>query len=124
MAEIRINAKAIRGNIEKLSSYLNKNNIKWSLIVKIMGGHRLWIGPEHDILSYEPDNYPITYKEVPGGVVLIGNEEKLTGLTKEIVVVLEEEGTNVAVKHIITNNNLWAVNFAALSISVMATGSK
>lgn len=40
MAEIRINAKAIRGNIEKLSSYLNKNNIKWSLIVKIMGGHR------------------------------------------------------------------------------------
>ena len=91
---------------------------------KIMGGHRLWVAPEHDILSYEPDNYPISYKEVPGGIVLIGNEEKLTGLTKEIVVMLEEEGTNVAVKHIITNNNLWPVEFAAWSISVMATGGK
>jgi hypothetical protein len=89
---------------------------------KIMGGHRLWIAPEHDILSYEPDNSPIEYKRVPGGIVLIGNPEKSTGVTKEIVVALEEEGTNVAIKHMVTNNNLWPVEFAAWSISVMAPG--
>lgn len=91
---------------------------------KILGGHRLWIAPEHDMLSYEPDNSPIKYRAIPGGIVLFGNPEKSTGLTKEIVVVLEEEGANVAIKHIITNNNMWAVDFAAWSISVMATGGK
>ncbi len=91
---------------------------------KIMGGHRLWIAPEHDVLSYAPDNSPIKYRAIPGGIVLFGNPEKSTGLTKEIVVMLEEEGTNVAIKHLITNNNLWPAEFAAWSLSVMAPGGK
>ena len=89
---------------------------------KILGGHRLWISPEHEILSYEPDNSPIKYEEVPGGIHLIGNPEKSTGLTKEIYIILEEEGSNVSVRHLITNNNLWPVEFAAWSLSVMAPG--
>lgn len=40
MAEIHINTKVIKSNIEKLSAYLDKNNMQWSLIVKILGGHR------------------------------------------------------------------------------------
>ena len=91
---------------------------------KILGGHRLWIAPEHEILSYEPDNSPIEYKKIPGGILLLGNPEKSTGLTKEIFVVLEEEGTNVAVKHRITNRNLWPVEFALWALSVMAPGGK
>ena len=91
---------------------------------KILGGHRLWISPEHEVLTYEPDNSPIEYKIVPGGILLIGNPEKSTGLTKEIFVVLEEEGTNVAVKHRITNRNLWPVEFSVWSLSVMAPGGK
>lgn len=91
---------------------------------KILGGHRLWMSPEHEILSYEPDNSPIEYKKIPGGVHLIGNLEKSTGLRKEIFIMLEEEGTNVALKHCITNNNLWPVEFAAWSLSVMAPGGK
>ncbi len=91
---------------------------------KIQGGHRLWISPEHDILTYAPDNDPIEYKEIPGGAVLFGNPEEISGVTKEIVIALEEEGTNVAIKHLITNDNLWPVDFAAWSISVMGTGGK
>ena len=40
MAEISIHTGVIENNIKKLSAYLNKNNLQWSLIVKILGGHR------------------------------------------------------------------------------------
>lgn len=40
MAEIKINTELIKNNIKKLSAYLSKHNIEWSLIVKILGGHK------------------------------------------------------------------------------------
>lgn len=40
MAEIHIEASRIRNNIRKLSSFLSKHDIEWSLIVKILGGHK------------------------------------------------------------------------------------
>ncbi|MCK5128600.1 MAG: hypothetical protein KAQ68_02015 [Clostridiales bacterium] len=89
---------------------------------KILGGHRIWMSPEHDVLTYEPDNEPIEYKQITGGVHIIGNLEKGTGLRKEMFVMLEEIGTNVAIKHCITNNNLWPVELAAWAMSVMAPG--
>jgi len=60
MAEIRTNAQNIKGNIRKLSEYLNKHNIKWSLIVKILGGHK-------DVLS------AILDKEVISGMHSVGD---------------------------------------------------
>jgi len=40
MAELQINIKEIRNNIKKISTYLKKHNIQWSLITKVFSGDR------------------------------------------------------------------------------------
>ncbi|MBN1300906.1 MAG: alanine racemase [Melioribacteraceae bacterium] len=40
MAVLKVNTNIIIGNIRKLSSYLNQNNITWSLVTKILNGNR------------------------------------------------------------------------------------
>ncbi len=40
MAELHINAKIILRNIQKLDEFLKKNNIKWTLVTKILSGNR------------------------------------------------------------------------------------
>ena len=91
---------------------------------KILGGHRLWMAPEHEVLSYEPDNSPIEYEIKEDSLHVLGNPGKTTGLRKEMFIKIDENGTNVLVRHRITNNNLWAVEFAPWALSVMASGGK
>jgi len=40
MAELQINITEIRSNIKKLSTYFEKNDIKWSLITKVFSGDK------------------------------------------------------------------------------------
>lgn len=40
MATLNVNTNTILANIQKLSSYLNENNITWSLVTKILNGNK------------------------------------------------------------------------------------
>ena len=40
MAQLEINITEIRNNIKKISKYLKKNNIEWSLITKVFSGDK------------------------------------------------------------------------------------
>lgn len=91
---------------------------------KILGGHRVWVSPEHDVLSYDPDNDPIEFEEIEGGLHVIGNPEKTSGLQKEMFIKIDEEGTNVLVHHRITNISLRPIDFSVWCLSVMAPGGK
>jgi predicted amino acid racemase len=65
MSELTINSQIIKANILKLSKYLKRHNIEWSLIVKILGGHR-------EVLS------AILDEEVLGGIHSIGDSRILS----------------------------------------------
>jgi predicted amino acid racemase len=40
MSILKVNTKTIIGNVRQLSEYLNKNNITWSLVTKILNGNK------------------------------------------------------------------------------------
>ena len=50
MAEVIVNSKKIIHNIEKINSHLEKHNLTWSLVVKILSGHKEFL----DILLHHP----------------------------------------------------------------------
>ncbi len=86
----------------------------------IRGGHRLWVAPEADPLTYELDNYPIEVEEIPNGVRTSQPTDKLSGVHKTMDITLDPGTNMVKVVHTLTNENDKAVECAPWSLSVMA----
>ncbi|HKS30251.1 MAG TPA: hypothetical protein VJS44_20670 [Pyrinomonadaceae bacterium] len=92
---------------------------------KPWGGHRLWTAPEANPRSYVPDNDPVEYEaEGERGLRLTQRVERETGIQKELFVTLEDEGTRVTIRHVITNRNLWAIEVAPWAITNMKAGGE
>jgi hypothetical protein len=91
---------------------------------KIYGGHRLWHSPETIPRTYEPDNHSVEWEEIPGGIRTIQELEKLSGIRKEMEIVLSPEGTRVRILHRLTNKGRWPVELSVWSITAMAAGGK
>jgi hypothetical protein len=92
---------------------------------RLYGGHRLWHAPEVAPRTYEPDNSAITLEEQDDlEIRLIQPVEKTTGIQKEIDVQMDGRKAHVRLIHRLRNTNLWAVELACWSISVMAQGGK
>ncbi|HEX8175783.1 MAG TPA: hypothetical protein VF543_11750 [Pyrinomonadaceae bacterium] len=90
---------------------------------KPWGGHRLWTAPEANPRSYVPDNAPVEYRpEGKHGVHLTQQVERETGIQKELTITLDDEGSRVRVRHVITNRNLWAIDVAPWAITNMNAG--
>ncbi len=88
----------------------------------IYGGHRLWHAPEMRPRTYVPDNQPVAYESLPGGVRLTQSIEPLTGIQKSLDVILAPEGSHVRVIHRLCNQGVWEIELAAWALSVMAPG--
>jgi len=85
------------------------------------GGHRLWVAPE-GAASKALDNGPVDVEAGDLRLVLRQPKEPESGMEKEIEVVLAPKGTEVTVRHRITNRNPWPVRFAPWALSVMRPG--
>lgn len=86
------------------------------------GGHRLWMSPEDQVLTYALDNQPI-HAEVKGGVIeLTGNLEKETGLVKQMTIRLAPTGSAVEVEHKITNRSAKTRDIAIWALTMMTPG--
>ncbi len=87
------------------------------------GGHRLWIAPEADPWSYELDNEPYAEAyEIPGGVHTRQDPGCITGVQKEMDILLDDETGFVTIRHRLTNCrneslklSLWTVNVCGLN---------
>ncbi|HYP29653.1 MAG TPA: hypothetical protein VE262_23270 [Blastocatellia bacterium] len=92
---------------------------------KPWGGHRLWAAPEAMPRTYAPDNTAIEY-EILGenSIKLMQPTEPAAGIQKEITVTVEPGGTAVAVRHRITNRNLWPIELAPWAITIMNGGGE
>lgn len=91
---------------------------------RLYGGHRLWHGPEDRIRTYRPDNGPVGWEEIPGGVRTIQETETLTGIQKEMEITLAGEGSSAGVLHRLTNRGPETVELSAWAITAMAAGGK
>jgi hypothetical protein len=87
----------------------------------IHGGHRLWHAPEDEQRTYVPDNDPIEWAEIDGGVRLVRHESE-TGIRKELSVRLAADEPRVEVTHELENEGLWPVELAPWGITVMRPG--
>jgi hypothetical protein len=88
----------------------------------IFGGHRLWHSPEEKPRTYWPDNVPVQWEPISGGVHLKQNVETTTGIAKEIQIRLHESEAKVEVTHTLRNTYMWSIELAPWALSVMNTG--
>lgn len=91
---------------------------------KLMGGHRLWHGPENIPRTYMPDNEKVSWTEIQNGIKIGGKIEKWTQIVKEMEITLSENGTEVKVFHKLTNKNAWPVEFSVWGLTAMAKNGK
>ncbi|MFA7406240.1 MAG: hypothetical protein WCY93_00160 [Anaerolineaceae bacterium] len=88
----------------------------------IFGGHRLWHAPEALPRTYYPDREPVLIQEIENGLVVTQRPETSTGIQKQIEITLAPDKPDVYLVHRLINHNLWAIDTAPWTISVMAPG--
>lgn len=86
------------------------------------GGHRLWHAPESQPRTYYPDMEPVLVQESNDGLVVTQKPEPTTGIQKQIQITLSQDEPEVKLIHSLINHNLWAIEAAPWSVSVMAPG--
>ena len=91
---------------------------------RIYGGHRLWHSPESMPRTYEPDNHPVEWEEINGGIRTLQEVEKLSGIRKEMEITISPDGTGVRILHRLTNKGQWPLELSVWSVTAMATGGK
>lgn len=67
------------------------------------GGHRLWLSPENLPLSYYPDNDPVKWNKIPGGIELLPPAQRVNDMQYRIELVMSEDKASMSVKHYVTN---------------------
>ncbi|CCQ34998.1 hypothetical protein HLRTI_002419 [Halorhabdus tiamatea SARL4B] len=90
---------------------------EWPLV----GGHRLWHGPEYAPRTHQPDLEPIDAEVIDDGVALRRGADKGTGIEKAITVRMGS-GASVEITHELTNRGVWPVEFAPWGLSVLKPG--
>jgi hypothetical protein len=91
---------------------------------RIMGGHRLWHSPEHDPRTYEPEDKPVKWEKIEGGIRTVQEVEPWALMAKEMDIVLDDDSSEVSIIHRIRNCGAWPVELAVWALSVMAPGGK
>ena len=91
---------------------------------RIYGGHRLWHSPEDEYKTYEPDNSPVSWVNIPDGIKTLQDIEQRTGIRKEMEITLSKEGSRVHVLHRLTNASCVPMEVSVWSISAMSASGK
>jgi hypothetical protein len=86
------------------------------------GGHRLWHAPEAVPRTYYPDREPVLIQEIEYGLVATQQPETSTGIQKQIEITIAPDKPEVYLNHRLINHNLWAIDTAPWTLSVMAQG--
>lgn len=86
------------------------------------GGHRLWVAPEADPQSYAPDDLPVEVRFEGALNVRLTAPTDRAGFAKELVVGLMPEGTEVTVRHRLTNRMAEAQEAAIWALTIFDGG--
>lgn len=94
------------------------NEADWML----RGGHRLWVAPEAKPDTYELDNAPLLFEEIPNGIRTLQPQGPLTRIAKTMEITLAPDSTAVTVVHTLRNAGRKSRRVAPWALSVMAPG--
>ncbi|WP_207713292.1 hypothetical protein [Clostridium cochlearium] len=89
---------------------------------KMIGGHRFWHSPEHNLRTYIPDNKKVKWSKIEDTIILENEVEPWSQIKKEIQITLNNTGSNVTINHRLINKNAWAIEISAWALTVMAPG--
>ena len=97
-----------------------QNESEW----RIRGGHRLWLAPEDEVLSYHVDNEPVSFRtdEATGEVVIDSILASPQRLRKTIGIQLAENSPRVTLRHVVTNESENPITVSAWALTVLAPG--
>ncbi|MFC5471164.1 hypothetical protein ACFPPD_20975 [Cohnella suwonensis] len=91
---------------------------RWNLY----GGHRLWTSPQAPGRSSYPDNEPVSWAPIPGGIVITGPIERWNQIHKDLKIEIESSGSCVTISHRIQNHGPWPIPLSLWALSVMSGG--
>ena len=91
---------------------------------RIRGGHRLWIAPEDEVLSYHIDNSPVQWRhdEEENEIVLESRQEGAIPLRKILGISLDGGSSHVALRHTVLNEGTSPITLAPWALTVMQPG--
>ena len=89
---------------------------------RLMGGHRLLHSPEEFPRTYEPDNDPVAWEEIPNGIKVVCAQKKISRIKKEMDITMTPGDTGVQIVHRLVNENAWPIKTAPWACTVMAMG--
>ncbi len=96
-----------------------QNEFEW----KIRGGHRFWIAPEDNSLTYVADNTPVPWEETAEDTVALLNPATPPWLLqKELTIRLKPGRSQVTLTHRIRNKGPQPITLAPWGLSVMKPG--
>lgn len=90
---------------------------------QLYGGHRLWVAPEDGIVSYEPDNQPVSWSAQDSGALLpypLGPSE----LKKSLIIHALPSGEGFLIQHQIQNRGSKTREVSVWGLTVMQTGGE
>ncbi len=87
------------------------------------GGHRFWLAPEDEVLSYLPDNGPVQHRVLSDYEVEVANAplDQLP-IRKIMTVALDANSSRVTARHRAENHGDKLIEVATWGLSVMAAG--
>jgi hypothetical protein len=89
------------------------------------GGHRLWVAPEDNPRSYAPDNVPIKFEIINEYTIrLVQPADVATGIEKEMIIALDDQGTGVTISHALRNRTQASIEASAWAITIMSGGGE
>jgi hypothetical protein len=88
---------------------------------RIRGGHRLWLAPEDEVLSYHIDNGPAVwrYDNFSGEVVVESVQERPHRVRKTLGILSAAQGSRVSLRHTVVNESDQPVTLAIWALTVM-----
>lgn len=88
--------------------------------VRLLGGHRLWYGPEIVERTYWPDDKPVQVEELPDGARFTPPPDAF-GIVKEMTVTIDAE-SRVTVGHTLRNEGGTALELAPWALTMVPLG--
>lgn len=91
---------------------------------RIRGGHRLWIAPEDEVISYHLDNGPVTWRqdEFTREVLIDSIQQRPHKIRKTLGILLDEEESRVTLRHTATNEGVHPFFMATWALTALQGG--
>jgi hypothetical protein len=87
---------------------------------ELYGGHRLWTSPEIPGFTDEPDGFPVSIDEIEGGLRVTG---ALSAAKVEKTIEVSLDGSQVHLRHVLTNRGSETIRIAPWALTVMEEGT-